>query len=629
MSLPAILAGPILRRVTPTEVVIWLCTSRPLEPTPALYLAGNDEPLAEQVPDPTRHRRIRIGEHAFVHLLRWSPADPLPLDQLVEYDLLIPIEGRTATLRDLLPHLAYGDAVRPSFALPSRLEHLLHGSCRKPHYPGPDALGRVDELIARTHGSAADRPALLMMSGDQIYADDVAGPMLRAIHRVIERLGLPSEHFDGATVGDSTELYATADGYYHREDLLPHTQASAELRDRFFGGARKPIFTADSAHNHLITLAEINAMYLLVWSPILWDGLDLTPPPLSAEDRKLYDAERPVIEDFGRGLAEVQRALAHVPVYMIFDDHDVTDDWNLNKGWELAAYGHPFSRRIIGNALIGYWLFQGWGNAPDRFAKDCPRAIQDGIDANGGSAHEALIERLLHSEHWHYTVPTAPKIVVFDTRTHRWWSEGRLSQPSGLMDWEELSEVQQELMDRRAVVLVSPAPIFGVKLIEIVQRVFAFFGHALLVDAENWMAHPGSASVILNIFRHRRTPQHFVILSGDVHYSFAYEIKIRFRRNSPDIWQITASGLKNEFPHRLLTWFDRINRWLYASDSPLNWLTRRRTMRIRARRPFGAARSRLVNRSAVGELVLDGEGRPSRIRLLCADGDTVEFPALK
>ena len=29
-----------------------------------------------------------------------------------------------------------------------------------------------------------------MMSGDQVYADDVAGPTLRAIHALIERLGL-------------------------------------------------------------------------------------------------------------------------------------------------------------------------------------------------------------------------------------------------------------------------------------------------------------------------------------------------------------------------------------------------------------------------------------------------------
>jgi hypothetical protein len=626
MSLPVILSGPILRRTTPTELVIWLCTRQPLDLVLELYQAGASQPFVTLPATPATQHSVRIGEHAVVQLLTITPDPALPCDQVIEYDLVVDIDGSPQRLRDLLPHLVYAGQQRPSFTIASRIDHLLHGSCRKPHYPSPDALLRVDELIGQTLTQAEERPALLMMSGDQIYADDVAGPMLRAIHQVIDRLGLYSECLPGSTVANSGELYASDDSYYRRQHLLPQAEANEALRDRFFGGTRKPIFTTDSAHNHLISLAEINAMYLLIWAPLLWEGIDLSPPALNPEQQQLYADERPIIEAFAAGLAQVQRALAHLPVYMIFDDHDVTDDWNLSRGWEETAYGHPFSRRIIGNALIGYWLFQGWGNAPQRFGDDCPQAVRDALGAEGGDAHEALIDRLLHSERWHYSVPTTPKLMVLDTRTHRWWSENRASQPSGLMDWDELSDLQQALLDQPAVIMVSPAPIFGVKLIEIVQRIFTFFGYALMVDAENWMAHPGSANVILNIFRHRRTPQHFVILSGDVHYSFAYDIKARFQRNSPDIWQITVSGFKNEFPARLLTWFGRINRWLYASNSPLNWLTRRRRMLIRARRPFGATGTRLVNASATGQLRLDAEGRPTEISLLCADGRNIRFP---
>ena len=104
-------------------------------------------------------------------------------------------------------------------------------------------------------------------------------------------------------------------------------------------------------------------------------------------------------------------------------------------------------------------------------------------------------------------------------------------------------------MNQPSALLVSPAPIFGVKLIEVVQRIITSCGHPLVVDAENWMAHPGSAYVILYIFRHRKTPKYYVILSGDVRYSFACNVKLKYRRNSPDIWQITCSSFKNEFPH--------------------------------------------------------------------------------
>ena len=59
-----------------------------------------------------------------------------------------------------------------------------------------------------------------MMNGDQIYADDVAGPMLRAIHGLIARLGLFDEYLEGAVVSDSASLYGHHASYYHRADLL-------------------------------------------------------------------------------------------------------------------------------------------------------------------------------------------------------------------------------------------------------------------------------------------------------------------------------------------------------------------------------------------------------------------------
>jgi hypothetical protein len=442
--------------------------------------------------------------------------------------------------------------------------------------------------------------------------------MLSAVHQTITLLGLRSESIPGATVGNCGELYQSKHCYYEREELLPHTEANQDLRDKFFGGAKKPIFTADTAHNHLITLSEVLAMYFLVWSPQLWDLIKLDVSVLSDKHLDRFLTEQKEIKQFSKGLGQVQRALAHIPVYMIFDDHDVTDDWNLTRGWEEAAYGHPFSRRIIGNALIGYWLCQGWGNAPEKF----PNKWGDSLDAE----RDELVTQMLEFESWHYSLPTSPKLVVLDTRTKRWWSENSLSQPSGLMDWEALSELQQELIGEQSVLLISPAPIFGMKLVETVQRIFTFFGKALTVDAENWMAHSGSANVILNIFRHPKTPQNFVILSGDVHYSFTYDIKIRFRKNSPDIWQVTCSGLKNEFPHKLLQLFDRLNRWLYGSRSPLNWFTKRRRMQVRSRIPEGQPHNRVHNRSGVGRLLLNDVGEPEKISVLTVDDREVIFP---
>ncbi len=607
-SLPPVLAGPLLRRLEPTRLVLWLVGSRALELTLRLQGVGDIRLDAGQ------STVIAVGTHAFVHLIDVVLDTALPCDELIEYDLLI--DGGTG-IADWAPHLVYGDASSPNFVLRSRIDQLLHGSCRKPHHPATDGLLCVDTLLAQEH-DACDRPALLMMSGDQVYADDVAGPTLRAIHALIERLGLYGEHLEGAVVSDSAKLYEHPASYYHRADLLPALESNETLRERFFGGARKPIFTSSSADNHLVTFAEVMAMYLLVWSPVPWTLIAPQPPVLTPQRRERYALEQTRIEGFKAGLGNVARALAHLPTLMIFDDHDITDDWNLSAQWEETAYGHPFSKRIIGNALLAYMLCQGWGNNPDAFKGVLDKARS--LTATGhdqyldSEVQDALIDELLRFQRWHYVLPTTPAMVVLDTRTRRWRSEMNLKQPSGLLDWEALSELQQELLDHPSAIIVSPAPVFGVKLIETVQRVFSWCGYPLLVDAENWMAHRGAAQVILNIFRHSRTPGNYVVLSGDVHYSFVYEVLIRHRKAGPRIWQITSSGIKNEFPPSLLEWFDRLNRWLYSPRSPLNWLTKRRRMRIVPYIPEHAeAGERLWNSAGIGQVFFNEKGQPRDI----------------
>ena len=115
---------------------------------------------------------------------------------------------------------------------------LLHGSCRKPHFPCADGLVRADSWLAERLDQTEQRPAWLMMSGDQVYVDDVAGPMLHAIHQLIERLGLFDEKLQGATVADSQALYSSEQNFYQREQLLPDMQVNLPLRERFLAGQK-------------------------------------------------------------------------------------------------------------------------------------------------------------------------------------------------------------------------------------------------------------------------------------------------------------------------------------------------------------------------------------------------------
>ncbi|MGC3874566.1 alkaline phosphatase family protein [Halomonas sp. GXIMD04776] len=628
--LPDVLAGPILRRIEPQRLVLWLMATRPL--TLSLVLHPDRLDSRSITLDETLCRCVPVGRHAYVHLIEVTLETALPQDVAIGYDLRITQPGGGDTgIADWAPHLLYGGESCPGFVIKSRLDSVLHGSCRKPHYSSGDGLARADAWLAERHDQPEERPALLLLTGDQIYADDVAGPMLSAIHELIERLGLWGERLEGAVVDDSDALYAAEDTYYRRQCLLPQIKSTEALRERFFGGVRKPVFTTDSAANHLITLSEVLAMYMLVWSPVPWRSIRRTEPPLSEEHRERFIAEREVIDAFANELPMAARLLAQVPTLMIFDDHDVTDDWNLTAAWEETAYGHPFSRRIVGNALIAYLLCQGWGNAPERLSVPISH-LRQLLDACGDDGflpvkpQDALITELLRFEGWGFCLQSSPKLVALDTRTRRWRSERNRHRPSGLMDWEALTELQQEILDEPSIIIVSAAPMFGVKLIEGIQRVFSWAGKPLLVDAENWMAHRGAANVMLNIFRHTRTPRNYVILSGDVHYSFVYDVRIRHHEESPRIWQITSSGVKNGFPDTLLDWFDRLNRWLYAPWSPLNWFTKRRRMQVSPFIPDRAkAGERLWNGSGIGHVRLDDQGRPIEIQELGVDGITVRF----
>ncbi|MEZ8094389.1 alkaline phosphatase D family protein [Photobacterium swingsii] len=641
-ELPLLLAGPILRKVTASHISIWLVSSEALEARFSLSIKGASESFFQA--DVLAEHQIQIGSNAWVVHAQFSGC--FPTDTALQYQLATQQGDITA----LMPSLLYRDESALTFSIKPRADYVLHGSCRNPHHPSQDSLVAADDKVAAQ--AVSERPSLLMMSGDQIYADHVAGPTLDAIEQVIKLLGLSDERLPAGCESElvtAQDIFNSPHHFYGRDKLLPHYTSdldSVDQTDSFFRRLKArlpkrqlPVFSSRESENHLITFAEYFAMYLLVWSPQLWrlvntnrlaeQNFKVNGQTLSAKWQQVWHEEKKHLDAFVAGLPQVQRLMAHIPTYMIFDDHDVTDDWNLTVGWEKAAFDSLLARRVIGNGLISYWLCQGWGNAPEHF-DDSFIALARCYFSQPSAAHQdAFIAHLYRFEQWHYTIETQPKMLVLDTRTRRWRSESRMNKPSGLMDWEALIEMQQAMLNEPAVIIVSAAPMFGVKFIETLQRGMTWLGQPLLIDAENWMAHPGSANTLLSIFTHTKTPTNFVILSGDVHYSFAYDIKLRFRRSSPNIFQITSSGIKNEFPNRLLRVCDTMDRLLYSPRSPLNWLTKRKRLKIFKRDPDTHGHDRLINRSAIGELRLAKDGSPSHISILTAKGEVIAFPPIE
>src|SRR5262249_23771925 len=116
----------------------------------------------------------------------------------------------------------------------------------------------------------------------------------------------------------------------------------------------------------LFGLGESIVLHLLTFAEILW------PPNLNYQLHTF---------DFRGSLPAVRRALANLATYMIFDDHEFSNSWNLTAEWVESVLDKPFGRRIYQNALAEYALCQGWGNTPDQFETGAGKALLDAIVA--------------------------------------------------------------------------------------------------------------------------------------------------------------------------------------------------------------------------------------------------------
>ena len=94
-DLPWVLAGPLLRRMEPQRLVLWLVGRQPLSLTLQLSHAAAPEPQRLPLTD-DRCQVIQIGEHAFIHLIDLTLDAPLPCDVQIDYDLLIEPPGQPA-----------------------------------------------------------------------------------------------------------------------------------------------------------------------------------------------------------------------------------------------------------------------------------------------------------------------------------------------------------------------------------------------------------------------------------------------------------------------------------------------------------------------------------------------------
>jgi hypothetical protein len=587
-TLPLVLAGPILRRTERNAVTVWVALKAPRSVTlKILRLSG-------EVICSGTNTTIAAGTN--VHIVAVTAKAPaaalLQPGQNYFYDLDFGNGERLGSPTILgsasgVSTVSYPPAALPSFALPpSNLSnlHVFHGSCRKPHGEGLDAMPALDGIIQKSVADPNARPHQLFLTGDQIYADDVADALLFMLRDAGETLLGWSERLPDVT--DTKELEPG-----HRTPLTRRAGFTTSLSD-----------DDKTAKSHLLTLGEYIAMYLFAWSDVLWPEVlpnytDIFGAQSGRRKHKGFDEEITRLEDFRRELAGVRRALANVPTYMICDDHEITDDWFINRKWCDFVLSTLLGRRVLQNGLTAVALFQAWGNTPDQFnalpgAHFLQAVVQlsaaGGVDetARRDIAHliglpysdvEALTFRdelrqkgyMAHigtqpwhgSIAWHYQIAwDLHEVIVLDTRTWREFPSDETGFPSLLSDEafrEQILRPNEPTPQKEITLVVSAGPVVGVPLVEWLQNTDSP-KKRLDRDSEAWaLERPAFERLFARLSQRslQSSPDHrFVLLCGDVHYGYTtrlqYWAKQLFEAAAAParaiFAQLTASSFRNE-----------------------------------------------------------------------------------
>ncbi|MFR9794705.1 alkaline phosphatase D family protein [Streptomyces sp. MS06] len=269
--------------------------------------------------------------------------------------------------------------------------------------------------------------------------------------------------------------------------------------------------------------------------------------------------------------SEVRWLLSTVPSCMIFDDHDVIDDWNTSGAWlaDMRAT-HWWRERLLGG-LMSYWVHQHLGNlspaalavdplyaavrdTPD--ATDVLRAFAAGADAEPAAARWSYRRdlgrvRLLMVDSRAARVLDEKQRAMLAPTEEKWLREQALAEP-GSFDHLLVGTSLPWLLPR----LVHDTEAWATALCRGGKGArWARFGERLRrrADLEHWAAFPESFTALTELLAEAgsgpEAPATVSVLSGDVHHGYAAEPSWPSGR-TPEarVTQLTCSPLHNSVP---------------------------------------------------------------------------------
>jgi hypothetical protein len=477
-----LILGPILRHVTETTATIWVETSGPCE----VAVLGSS----------TRTFTVEGHHYALVVVEGLTP------NTVTEYR--VAIDGGVVWPQ---PDDPFG--VPTIRTLGGGTQRVIFGSCRAaaPHEPpyslelDDHPLGRgVDSL--RAHGLRMLRspqeewPTLMVLVGDQVYADDPSPKVQRRLCRRRKTVRKPDE----------------ADA---RDDQKP---------DDIVGG-----------------FEQYTWLYHESWT-----------------------------SDVERWLFSV------VPSTMIFDDHDVIDDWNISERWVKDIRAEPWWDNHIIGGMMSYWIYQHLGNqSPQQIADEgilaALLAADDGSELLRRWAQES--ERFTPvpgGYHFSYHRDLGDvRLIVIDNRN------GRVLDPAArqLVDDDEWAWVARRAHEPcRHLLIASSLPMLVPGGLHDLQ----YWNEALCagkwgklparlaervrrsIDLEDWAAFDLSFRKLCDLLASvgttadgREAPETITLLSGDIHFAYIATAEFPDRSEvTSRISQVVSSPIRNALRRR-------------------------------------------------------------------------------
>ena len=330
--------------------------------------------------------------------------------------------------------------------------------------------------------------------------------------------------------------------------------------------------------------------------------------------------------------------MSTVPTAMIFDDHEIIDDWNISESWVEEIRRQPWWDQRITSGLAAYWVYEHLGNlSPDELSGDKVltqiRAVEDGAsilfeaarDWDRGTAGT-------HGARWSYRLDIgSATVLVVDSRN------GRILKPGArqMIDESEFTWLEEQANTSTGHLLIaSSVPwllVRGLHDFEGWNEAVAdgaWGRHAAHLaekircsaDLEHWAAFRSSWKRLADLIERRvrdagpAAPASVLVLSGDVHYSYALDMQFAGPPHRP-VWQLVSSPLRYPTPSLLEYAFEIAATRL---SSVFGWLLSRLAF-VSAPDASWSGAAGPFHHNGVAELLIHGDH--ARVMFLAAFGD--------